>query len=372
MSVHTPLARHSDSGVHHRIDWIATGLDEVRAVLGDADRFSVNPPADSAEEARRLAQNGNPLQNDPPEHTRMRKMLTPQFTVRRMRRMEPVIEEIVTEQLDVLEHAGPPADLMRHLAWPVPGQVACALFGLPRDDLPHLACTMLLARGRDRSRKSVLAAEHAFTGYLDRFVAHKRQNPVGDDMISALIREHGQDITDADLVGLIDATLAAGLENMAGMLGLGTLVLLEHSDQSALLRKRPELMGQAVEELLRYVAVVPMANFRTALVDVPIADHVIKAREIVGCSLLAANRAAKPDDPRDVFDVTRENITHVAFGHGIHFCVGAALARMELRIAFAKLLDRFLALRLAVPREELRFRNLKLPIYGIEELPLTW
>ncbi|KOG87674.1 cytochrome P450 [Streptomyces varsoviensis] len=369
ISAETPFAR-GMSPVGE--SWIATGLDEVRAILGDTDRFSTNPVADTAAESRRLAQAGNPLQNDPPEHTRIRKMLTPALTARRMRGMEPVIEEIVADRLKELERAGPPADLMRHFAWPVPGLVACALFGIPRDDQPQLTRNMLLGQRRDGPRKLVMAAEHAFTDYLDRFVARKRLDPAGDDMISMLLREHGDSITDADLVGLIDATLGAGLENMAGMLGLGTLALLDHPGQLAQLRERPELMGQAVEELLRYVAVVPLANFRTALVDVEFAGHVVKAGEVVACSLFAANRTQHPEAPVDDFDITRGSTTHVGFGHGIHFCVGAPLARLELRIAFARLLERFPGLRPAVPREELRFRSQSRPIYGIEKLPIAW
>ncbi|MBR7671819.1 cytochrome P450 [Streptomyces daliensis] len=368
MSVETPLAADSGPGIN---DWVATGREEVRSILAD-ERFSTRPPADSDEDSRQLTQIGNPLQYDPPEHTRIHKMLRPEFTLRRIRRMEPLIEKIVGDRLDVMERAGQPADLMRHFAWPVPGLVGCSLLGIPRDDQPDLARNMDLSRRTDRPRKLVLAAANAFDGYLTRFIAQKRRDPSADDLISTLIRNYGEEVENKELVGFCASLLAAGLENMAGMLGLGMLALLEHPDQLALLRERPELMDQAVEEMFRYVAVVPIASPRTALEDVPVGDRVIKAGEIVSCSLLAVNRAQDPDAPADDFDITRENNNHMAFGHGVHFCTGAALARMEMRLAVSALLDRFPELRLAVPPEELRFRPLTLAAYGVERLPLAW
>jgi cytochrome P450 len=365
MSTGTPLVEDTGPGIN---DWVATGREEVRAILADTERFSTRPPADNDEDSRRLTQTGNPLQYDPPEHTRIHKMLRPEFTVRRLRRLEPVIDKIVTDRLDILERAGQPADLMRHFAWPVPGLVGCSLLGIPRDDQAELARSMDLSRRTDRPRKLVLAAANAFDGYLKRFVARKRQDPSADDLISSLIRDHGADVDDKELVGFCASLLAAGLENMAGMLGLGVLALLEHPDQLALLREEPDRMDQAVEEMLRYITVVPIASPRTALVDVPLAGRVIKAGQIVSCSLLAVNRTAE-----DGFDITRDSdTTHMAFGHGVHFCTGAALARMEMRGALTALLDRFPGLRLAVPPEDLRFRPLTLAAYGVEQLPLAW
>ncbi|MFH9425813.1 cytochrome P450 [Streptomyces sp. NPDC017529] len=365
MSVRTPLVEAPGTGGH---DWIATGREEVRAVLGDAERFSTGPPAASAEESRRLVQPGNLLQYDLPEHARLRKMLTPEFTVRRMRRMEPVIEEAVADQLDDLESAGPPADLMRHFAWPVPGLVICGLLGVPRDDLADLA-RVLDIRATSRTNKREVAAKTVDT-YLVKIVARKRAEP-GDDLLSMLVREHGTDVTDQELAGICSSFIAAALEGSAQMLGLGTLALLLHPGQLTLLRERPELMDRAVEELLRYVAVVSLASPRTALVDVPLAGRVVKAGQVVTCSLLAANRAEMPGAPRDTLDITRENTTHLAFGHGIHHCVGASLARMALRTAFARLLERFPGLRLAAAPHELRFRQLA-PQYGVETLPVAW
>ncbi|MEU2789930.1 cytochrome P450 [Streptomyces sp. NPDC007100] len=365
MSTHAPLADDTGSGVHH---WIATGFEEVRVILGDAERFSTKPPADSPEIAAQRVQVGNLLHYDPPEHTRLRKMLIPEFTARRMRRMEPLVEEIVAGRLDVLEGAGPPADLMRHVAWSVPGPIVCALLGIPRDDLPELM-RILDVRALGNTGKKRIAAR-AFDKYLLGCVAHKRAAP-GDDLIGMLLRTHGEELTDEELAGVASSFVAAALENTAQMLGLGTLALLQHPAQLALLRERPDLMDQAVEELLRYVAVVTLASPRTARVDVEVAGQVIKSGQTVGCSLLAANRAQAAGAPRDTLDITRENTTHMAFGHGIHFCIGALLARIQLRCAYRQLLERFPGLRLAVPPHELRFRPLT-PQYGVEALPVAW
>ncbi|UXY31772.1 cytochrome P450 [Streptomyces sp. HUAS TT20] len=368
MSAETPMLKNTGPGIH---DWIVTGREQVRAILGDAQRFTTRPPADSEEESRQITQIGNPLQYDPPEHTRLRQMLTPEFTVRRMRRMEPLIEKIVEDRLDVLERAGQPADLMRHFAWPIPGLVGCTLLGVPRDDQPELARNLDLSRRANRNWQLRQAAVNAFDGYLARFVKQKRRDP-GDDMLGMLIQDHGADVTDKELVGICASVIAAGMENVAGMLGLGTLALLDHPGQLELLREKPELMDQAVEEVLRYVAVVPIASPRTALEDVTIGGQEIKEGEIVSCSLLAVNRAQLDDTDRDEFRVDRENVSHMAFGHGIHFCVGAALARMELRTAYTGLLRRFPGLRLAVLRQELRFRPPLLATYGVEKLPVAW
>ncbi len=358
----SPLLRHGDQG------WLAIGRDEVRAVLNDTDRFVTLPPAETLEKAKQMAEPGNPLHWNPPEHTRLRRMLTPEFTPRRVRAMTPLIEEYVDEQLDILERTGQPADLMRSFVWPICGRVCCLLFGLPRDDLAELVrhiAVRTLRTGRQQS-----AAARAYTRYLRSLVERKRAEP-GDDLLSRLIGEHGDDVTDQELAGLFSSIAFSELEATSHMLGVGVLALLQHPDQLALLRERPDMMDHAVEELLRYVSVVPDISPRTAVEDVSLGGQVIKAGEQVHCSLFAANRGRQPGEAPDDLDVTRENVSHIAFGHGPHFCLGAALAKVQLRIAFAGLLRRFPGLRLAVPPEELRFRVAS-PQYGLESLPIAW
>jgi cytochrome P450 len=368
MSTATPLARNPEPGI---LAWVATGRAEVRQILGDGARFSTRPPADSEEDSRLITQPGNPLQYDPPDHTRLRKMMAPEFSAFRMRRMEPLIERLVEDRLDVVERAGPPSDLMRNFAWPLPGLVGCTLLGVPRDDQLELARNMDISRSEHLSWQRRRAAATAFDGYLLRFIKHRRRNS-SDDMLGVLMRDYGDEVSDKELVGFCASIMAAGLDNMAEMIGLGTLALLDHPDQLELLRQKPELMDRAVEELLRYVAVVPIASPRTALTDVTVGEEVIKEGEIVSCSLLAVNRAQRDEMSNDGFDITREGTSHMAFGHGIHFCAGAALARLQLKIAYAGLLRRFPNLSLGVPRDQLRFRPPQSAVYGIEKLPIAW
>ncbi|MFF5106783.1 cytochrome P450 [Streptomyces sp. NPDC000134] len=363
MSAETPLV---EAGDHL---WMAVGRTEIRAVLSDTARFTTRPPAENEEASRRLAEPGNPFHYDPPEHTRIRRMLTPEFTVGRTRSMQPLIEEIVRERLDFLERTGPPADLMRLVAWPVTGLITCSLLGIPRDDVDEITRnTTVRANGTGTKQ---LAAGNAHRAYLEALVARKRRHPDGDDLPSRLIREHGPEVTDDELRGMCSAVLLSELEGGAHMLGGSALALMQHPDQFALLRARPELTDRAVEELLRYLTIVPGVSPRTAREDVPLAGRVIKAGDIVHCALLAANRAQPPGAPRDDLDITRDSTGHMAFGHGIHFCVGAPLARTQTKIFLAALVERFPGLRLAIPPDKLRFR-LRSPQHGLEALPVAW
>ncbi|QEU89997.1 cytochrome P450 [Streptomyces kanamyceticus] len=368
MSRDTPLVEFDVPGTSERT-WLAVGNDVVRAVLGDADRFSSLPPADTDTDSRRLVQPGNLLQYDPPDHTRLRKMQTPEFTGRRMRRLEPMIEEIVADHLDALERAGQPADLIRHFAAPIPSLVGCLLFDIPRDDHAELARNLDISRTDVHSRERRMAAGKAYMAYMGKFIKRKRRRP-GDDLISALIKEYGTELTDDELAGTVATLLAPSVLNVGGTLGLSILALLRHPDQLARFRERPELTENAVEELTRYTSVTA-ASPRTALEDVTLAGQLIKAGDVVICSLFAANRARCPGAPTDDLDLTREDTSHVAYGHGIHHCLGAPLARLTLRIALPALLHRFPALRLAVPPEELRYKA-PTGIYGVETLPVAW
>lgn len=344
--------------------WLVTGHDEVRAVLGDTERFSTQLPGDSG----RPAQVGNLVQYDPPEHTRLRQLLAPEFTVRRMRGLEPAVDRIVEDCLDSLEKAGRPADFMRHVAWSVPGLVMCELFGVPRDDRADLARLLKVGRPAFRGRRTQVTAGGAYLAYMARLVARKRRDP-GDDLLGRVVREHGAEVSDEELVGLGAFVMGSGVENVAAMLGLGILALLEHPGQLEELRARPELTDRAVEELIRYLSVIPTATPRTAREDVTLGGHVIKAGDRVACSLIAANRGT-PEGTADALDITRDATSHVALGHGIHYCIGASLVRMELRSAYPAVLRRFPELQLAVPPDEIQFRP-QAP-YGVETLPVTW
>ncbi|MET8002277.1 cytochrome P450 [Nonomuraea glycinis] len=349
--------------------------EDVRQVLSDPARFSsaLTPfPGSGQEDADELARlrAGQLIGFDPPEHTRLRRMLTPEFTVRRMRRLEPRISEIVEAALDDLERAGRPADLVEHFALPVPSLVICELLGVPyadRADYQNRSARLLDTSLPMEQRGATLREDRA---YMAGLVARAQADP-GEDMLGMLVREHGDDLSTDELIGIARLLLLAGHETTSNMLGLGTLALLRHPDQLALIREDPARIEPAVEELMRWLSIVQVLPPRTTTMDVEIAGHTIPAGSLVMLSLPAANRdGAFIDDP-DTFDITREAAGHVAFGHGVHHCLGAPLARMEMRIAFPALLRSFPGLALAEPDKQADFRVFS-AVYGLRALPVTW
>ncbi|WP_326799794.1 cytochrome P450 [Streptomyces sp. NBC_01808] len=358
--------------------WLVTGYDEVRQVLGDHVRFSTRrrfgreARADGTypDDYRPDDMIGQLMDYDPPEHTRLRKMLTPEFTVRRIRRLRPRIEEIVADRLDAVERAGPPADLVEQFATPVSGAVLCELIGVPRDDRDAFLRRARHHLDQGRGRQARAAAGAAFSRYLAALVAGQRRDP-GDGFLGMLVRDHGTDVTDKELRGVCVLLILAGLDNVSGMLSLGTLVLLEHPDRLAEIRTDPGAVDRTVDELLRYLTVPHAPTPRTALEDVTVGGQLVRAGEHVVVSLPTANRDPVLTADPDRFDPAREPAAHLAFGHGIHHCLGAALARMELGIGYTALLRRFPHLRLAAPAPEVPFR-LHTTAYGLERLPVAW
>ena len=355
--------------------YLVCRYEDVRQVLSDPVRFSnARPPfpgeaeLEEGESARMQA--GNLIAFDPPEHTRLRRLLTPEFTIRRMRRLEPRITEIVEAALDDLERAGRPADLVSNFALPVPSLVICELLGVPYADR---------AEFQDRSARLLdvslpveerMAARREDRAYMAGLVARAQAEP-GEDMLGMLVREHGDDLSADELTGIASLLLLAGHETTSNMLGLGTLALLRHPDQLALLRDDPERIGPAVEELLRWLSIVHSMPPRTTTTDVEIAGHTIPEGSLVLPSLPAANRDHAFTGNPDALDITRAAAGHIAFGHGVHHCLGAPLARMEMRIAFPALLRRFPGLAPADPDEQGQFRVFSV-VYGLKELRVTW
>jgi cytochrome P450 len=348
---------------------------DVRELHGDPERFRLDgvpaPPAlvaagrDNAEFRRRQA--GNLLGQEPPDHTRLRRMLTGEFTVKRMKRLVPRVEEIVTEHLDAMEKAGPPAELVGDFALPVPSMVICELLGVPYEDRGEF--TERSARQLDStieaSERMRLADESRV--YMSSLVSRHRETP-GDDLLGMLIREHSDDITDDELIGIGNLLLVAGHETTSNMLSLGTLALLEHPDQLARVRDDPSAVDGAVEELLRRLTVVHGSFPRAVVADTTLGGHPVAAGELVIASLVAANHDPEVVERAEELDISRPPSPHLAFGHGIHHCLGAPLARIEMRVAFPALLQRFPGLRLA-GEPEFRHRTL---IYGLHRLPLAW
>jgi cytochrome P450 len=357
--------------------YLVTRYDDVKNALADPERFSnVKPrgwgpdgPAVSADEYASITA-GNLLGIDPPEHQRLRRMLTPEFTVRRMKRLEPWIAEIVEQHLDAMQRAGAPADLVASFALPIPSLVICELLGVPYADRADFQ------RRSARQLDFSLPLEERFVlqregrTYMRSLVERARHDP-GDDMLGMLVREHGTEVTDSELVGIGGLLLLAGHETTSNMLGLGTIALLQHPDQLAAVRDDPDAIGPAVEELLRYLSVVQNAIPRISTTDVEVAGVRIPAGQLVILSLPAGNRDPDFSDAPDTLDIRRGAPGHLAFGHGVHHCLGAPLARMEMRIAFPALLRRFPTLALAEEVTDVQFRTFSL-IYGARSLQVTW
>jgi cytochrome P450 len=355
--------------------YMVTRYSDVREVLADGSRFSnagaFRPPDDTRTDAERDRDRaGNLLAYDPPEHSRLRRMLTPEFTVRRMRRLEPRIVEIVEDHLDALARSGPPADLVSGFALPIPSLVICELLGVPYADREEFQdrTGQLLDLSLELDLRRRLARENR--EYMSALVAQAQADP-GEDMLGMLVREHGHDLTTDELIGIGELLLIAGHETTSNMLGLGTLALLQHPDQLELVRDDPAAVAPAVEELLRWLGIVHSGIPRNTTQDVELGGVVIPADSLVILALAAANRDPRFHDDGDRLDVTRDAAGHVAFGHGLHHCLGAPLARMEMQIAFPALLRRFPGLAPAVPFEEIGFRAFHF-VYGLHALRVTW
>jgi cytochrome P450 len=349
--------------------WLITGYEPVREVLGSLDGYS----NDFAKFAGQVGINvrhdpGGLGFADPPVHTRLRKTLTPEFTMRRLARLQPRIEEIVTGRLDAMAAAGDTADLWPDFALPVPALTICELLGVPYADREYFqklsTARFDLAEGAGNS----LDAIGESLSYLGGLITEQRRRP-GDGLIGSLIRTHGDQIDDRELAGLADGVLTGGLETSASMLALGALVLMTDEDMASRMRAA-EGVDQTVEELLRYLTVVQVAFPRVAVRDQRIAGVEIRAGDVVMCSLSGANRDDAVGTDPDRIDPSRSaGRSHLAFGYGIHRCIGAELAKMELRIAYPALVRRFPEMRPAVDPSALTFRRASI-VFGLDSLPV--
>lgn len=357
--------------------WLVTAYAEVREVLGDFRRFSTrrNPAsrAPSAPGAAGVPSDlvvGNLMSFDPPEHTRMRKMVAPWFTTPRIRQMAPRITEIVRECLDGMVASGPPTDLVRRFAWPVPAGLFAEILGIPRDDRRQFERQILESEeSADRDRQ--MRAGTRLTGYLASHVARQRKEP-GDHFVGGLVSGYGDQLGDDEITGICTQLIRAGVGNISGMLGLGVLLMLEHPDQLPVAHGDADTADRAVEEMLRYLCVAHAPTPRVAVAETMLGGQRIKAGDVLVCSLPTANRdAAVVPDP-DQIDLARPPASHVAFGYGPHHCLGAVLTKTVLRIGYSELFRRLPGLELAVPAPDVQFKTDGSPAYGLESLPVRW
>jgi len=312
------------------------------------------------------------LTMDPPEHTRFRQLLTPEFMLRHMRRLEPLIVDTVTSTLDAMRDSGPPADLVTSFSLPVPSAVICHLLGVPYADHEFFQKRTQVFMSGATSKEDRMAATQELRAYLAHLVEEKKRAGSADDLLGrlAVTTENGG-LTVDELVGAAFLLLIAGHETTAHMIGLGTLTLLEHPDAYAALRTNPGIAADTVEELLRYLTIIHFGALRVARADTEIGGQAIRAGEGAIALLSAANHDASVYSQPDAFDVQRGAQQHMAFGFGIHQCIGQPLARIELRVALTELARRFPDLALAVPADQLTMRSNSIA-FGPEHLPVTW
>lgn len=355
--------------------WLARRYAEVKVVLGDprfsrAEAFGKDVPRPM----RLINDQPGILDMDPPDHTRLRRLVTKAFTARRVEQLKPRVQEIIDGLLDDMEAAGPPVDLMDTFSWPLPIQVICEMLGVPVADRDKfrawtdasLAITAFEPEHIQQSRQNLRE-------YIAGLIADRRERPT-DDLLTALVRARDEEdrLSEMEMVQLSVGLLIAGHETTANQFGNFTYSLLTHPDQWAKLRANPELVNTAIEELMRHTPLGASASFpRIATEDVELGGVTIRAGEAVFVDGIAANRDPRVFENPDELDVARQVNPHLGFGHGVHHCLGAQLARLELRLALSSVLRRFPDLTLAVDALEIPWKHGRL-VRGLQTLPVTW
>jgi cytochrome P450 len=363
--------------------WLIVRYDEARAALNDS-RLSKDMHAALATGADLVAE-GLPgpdfarhmLSVDPPDHTRLRRLVSAAFSPRRVEALRPRVQCIVDDLLDQIADQGPDrrVDLVSAFAFPLPFTVICELLGVPsaqRDSLGRGLTALLVPTTSPAEYELAKEASDAVVAMLSTLVETK-QNMPGDDLVSALIsaRDGDERLNSQELLSTVFQLIVAGHDTTTSLIGNSVVALLRNPEQLALLRSNPGKITAAVEEFLRYDAPVPHATFRYATEPVQIGEVTIPVGAQVIISLAAANRDPDRYPDSELLEIDRENARHLGFGHGIHHCLGAALARMEAELALGTLLRRFLQLSLAVPADDLHWGHGDgLVLRGLTELPV--
>ncbi len=352
--------------------WLVTGDAEAREVFGDLRSYSTDVRPYYGTSGATNGDIGGLGFTDPPEHTRLRKLLTPEFTMRRLARLRPAIDRIIEQQLDQTERIAADqdgvVDLVRTFAFPIPFLVICELLGLRDEDRETFRKLGSARFDVTIGGAAIMGAVGASREFLFAECERQRTEP-GPGLIGQIIREHGDEITDFDLGGLADGAFTGGLETSASMLALGTVVLLGRPELYAGVADDPASVVPVVEELLRHLSVVQVAFPRFAKQDVVVGGHRIREGSCVIVHLPAADRDPRAYPAGDLLDPSRATSSHLAFGYGFHRCVGAELARMELRAAYPALARRFPDLALTVPAEDLGY-HAKSIVYGVKSVPV--
>lgn len=361
--------------------WVVTRYNDVLSVLKDERFVKDYRRALTPEQLEQLPEamrafdfiNRNMLFSDPPDHTRLRALISKAFTPRRIEELRPRIQQIADELLDAVQNT-PTFDLLDAYAFPLPIIVISELLGVPHEDQDQFRVwsnTVVNNETMTPGDPARQAALQAFGAYINQLVARRREEP-GDDLISALVQaeEQGDKLNQNELIAMIFLLIVAGHETTVNLIANGVLALLTHPDQLALLKQEPDLIKQAIEELLRYDGPVETSTMRFAREDLVLNGQPIRRGERVLVVLDSADRDETQFERADELDITRQVKQHLAFGHGMHYCLGAPLARLEGQIAIGTLLARMPNLRLAVAPDSLRYRP-SLVVRGLEQLPVT-
>ncbi|MEU4362612.1 cytochrome P450 [Promicromonospora sp. NPDC023987] len=346
--------------------WAASRFEDVRTVLSDP-RISAALPEDEGSPAAFPGM-------DDPEHARLRMMLTRDFSVKRVQQMRPHIQGLVDDILETMISKGSSADLVRDYALPIPSLVISLLLGVPYADhgfFQDKGGALLDTRITKQERDAVLGE---LLGYLGELVERKEREPA-DDLLSRLVTERVQTGQLSREMAAMNGVLLliAGHETTSNMISLSTLVLLQDPEQLTRIRdtEDPAVIKNAVEELLRYTTIAQDQIMRVAAEDVTVGGQLIRAGDLIVANLPSGNRDEAIFTDPDTLDIDRNTRGHLAFGYGVHQCLGQNLARAELEIALPTLLRRLPGLKLAVPMEQIRFRD-EMVTYGPHELPVTW
>ena len=353
--------------------WLVTRYADQRALLAD--------PRTSADITRPGYPSSAPVRGssfsfilmDDPEHARQRRMVTAPFTIKRVEAMRPAVQKIVDGLIDDMLAGPPRADLVQAFALPVPSLVICELLGVPYADHDFFQENSKILISRSAAPEERGAAHAKLIGYLDELMGHKIARPA-DDLLSGLgTRVGAGELSRREAAETGVLLLIAGHETTANMIALGTLALLEHPDQLALLRDSddPKAVAGAVEELLRYLNITHGGRRRVAVEDIEIGGEVIRAGEGIIVPNDIGNRDPEVFADPDRLDLGRDARRHVAFGFGVHQCLGQPLARMELQVVYSTLYRRIPTLRLAADLEQIPFKH-DGSVYGVYELPVTW
>lgn len=355
--------------------WLVTRYAEQRAVLGDPQ---VSADTDSPGYPTKASPEGGEgklsfIMMDDPEHARLRRMVTAPFAVKKVEALRPAVQRIVDDLIDGMLSRPGPVDLVEEFALPIPSLVICELLGVPYDDhamFQENTKTMVRTTATPEQRG---VASREVAGYLATLIGKRLAEP-RDDLLSSIAgRVTAGEIDHRQATEMALLLLIAGHETTANMIALGTLALLHNPDQLALLRESddPKFVAGAVEELLRYLNITHLGRRRAVTEDIEIAGQVIKAGEGVIMANEIANRDPEVFPDPDRLDLTRDARRHVAFGFGVHQCLGQPLARMELQVVYGTLYKRIPTLKPACALEDVRFKNDAF-IYGVHELPVSW